>query len=42
MLLKEHIKTNKGKAFFIQSIDREVPLGPTKVDPNRIFSRPGS
>ncbi len=42
MLLKEHIKTKKGRAFFIKSIDREVPLGPTKVDPNRIFSRPGS
>jgi len=42
MLLKEHIKTKKGRAFFIKSIDREVLLGPTKVDPNRIFSRSGS
>ena len=42
MLLKDHIKTKKGRAFFIKSIDREVPLGPTKVDPNRIFSRSGS
>ena len=29
-------------AFFIKSSEREVALGPTKVDPNRIFSRPGS
>ena len=42
MLLKEHIKKNKGRAFFIKSTEREVALGPTKVDPNRIFSRPGS
>ena len=42
MLLKDHIKTKKGRAFFIKSIDREVLLGPTKVDPNRIFSRSGS
>jgi len=33
---------NKGKAFFIKSKEREVVLGPTKVDPNRIFSRTGA
>ncbi len=42
MLLSEHIKKNKGKAFFIKSKEREVVLGPTKVDPNRIFSRAGA
>ena len=42
MLLSEHIKKNKGKAFFIKSKEREVVLGPTKVDPNRIFSRTGA
>ena len=33
---------NKGKAFFIKSKEREVVFGPTKVDPNRIFSRTGA
>ena len=42
MLLSEHIKKNKGKAFFIKSKEREVVFGPTKVDPNRIFSRTGA
>ena len=42
MLLSEHIKKNKGKAFFIKSKEREVVFGPTKVDPNRIFSRAGA
>ena len=42
MLLSEHIKKNKGKAFFIKSKEREVVLWPTKVDPNRIFSRTGA
>ncbi len=42
MLLTEHIKENKGRAFFIKSKEREVPLGPTKVDPNRIFSKVGA
>lgn len=42
MLLTEHIEKNNGRAFFIKSKEREVSLGPTKVDPNRIFSRSGS
>ena len=42
MLLSEHIKENKGRAFFIKSKEREVILGPTMVDPNRIFSRSGA
>ena len=42
MLLSEHIKGNKGRAFFIKSKEREVLLGPTMVDPNRIFSRSGA
>ena len=42
MLLSEHIKSNKGRAFFINSKEREVRLGPTMVDPNRIFSRSGA
>ena len=42
MLLSEHIKSNKGRAFFIKSKEREVPLGLTMVDPNRIFSRSGA
>ena len=42
MLLSEHIKKNKGKAFFVKSKEREVVFGPTKVDPNRIFSRAGA
>ena len=42
MQLSEHIKKNKGKAFFIKSKEREVVFGPTKVDPNRIFSRAGA
>ena len=28
MLIKDHIKTNLGKAFIIQSKNREVTLGP--------------
>ncbi|MBE76177.1 MAG: hypothetical protein CMG41_00340 [Candidatus Marinimicrobia bacterium] len=42
MLLTEHIKENQGRAFFIKSKEREVPLGPTIVDPNRIFSKGGA
>ena len=42
MLLNEHIQNNQGRAFFIKSNEREVPIGPTIVDPNRIFSRPGA
>ena len=42
MLLNEHIKKNQGRAFFIKSKEREVPIVPTIVDPNRIFSRPGA
>ena len=42
MLIKDHIKTNLGKAFIIQSKNREVTLGPTIVDPNRIFSKSGA
>ncbi len=42
MLLEEHIKENQGRAFFIKSKEREVPLGPTIVDPNRIFSKVGA
>ena len=42
MLLSEHIMSNKGRAFFIKSKEREVLLGPTMVDPNRIFSRSGA
>ena len=37
MLLKNHIKKNNGKAFIIKSKTREVPFGPTIVDPNRLF-----
>ena len=42
MLIKDHIKTNLGKAFIIKSKNREVTLGPTIVDPNRIFSKSGA
>ena len=42
MLLNEHIQNNQGRAFFIKSNEREVPIGPTIVDPNRIFSRSGA
>ena len=42
MLLNEHIQNNQGRAFFIKSKEREVPIGLTIVDPNRIFSRPGA
>ena len=42
MLLSEHINENQGRAFFIKSKQREVPLGPTIVDPNRIFSTIGA
>ena len=42
MLLNEHIQNNQGRAFFIKSKEREVPIGQTIVDPNRIFSRPGA
>ena len=42
MLLSEHISENQGRAFFIKSKQREVPLGPTIVDPNRIFSTIGA
>ena len=42
MLINEHIKKHKGKAFIIKSKDREAPLGPTIVDPNRLFSNSGA
>ena len=42
MALEDHIKSYPGKAFFIDCNEREVPFGPTKVDPNRIFSREGA
>ena len=42
MLLKNHIKKNNGKAFIIKSKTREVPFGPTIVDPNRLFSNIGA
>jgi len=42
ILLEEHIKENQGRAFFIKSKEREVSLGPTIVDPNRIFSKVGA
>ena len=42
MALEDHIKSYPGKAFFIDCSEREVPFGPTKVDPNRIFSREGA
>ena len=42
MLLNEHIQNNQGRAFFIKSKEREVPIGSTIVDPNRIFSRSGA
>ena len=42
ILINEHIKKNKGKAFIIKSKDREVTLGPTIVDPNRLFSNIGA
>ena len=42
ILIKDHIKTNLGKAFIIKPENREVNLGPTIVDPNRIFSKSGA
>ena len=42
MLVKDHIKKTKGKAFIIKSKNREVPLGSTIVDPNRLFSNYGA
>ena len=42
MLLKNHIKKNNGRAFIIKSKTREVPFGPTIVDPNRLFSNIGA
>lgn len=42
MLLTEHINENQGRAFFIKSKQREVQLGPTIIDPNRIFSKIGA
>ena len=42
MLLNEHIQKYQGRAFFIKSKEREVSIGPTIVDPNRIFSRAGA
>ena len=41
MLLNEHIQNNQGRAFLLNQ-RKEVPIGPTIVDPNRIFSRPGA
>ena len=42
MLIKDHIKKTEGKAFIIKSKNREVPLGSTIVDPNRLFSNSGA
>ena len=42
MLINEHIKKHKGKAFIIKSKEREVLLGSTIVDPNRLFSNSGA
>nr|MBT6369304.1 hypothetical protein [Candidatus Neomarinimicrobiota bacterium] len=42
MALEYHIQHYPGSAFFIRSEDREISLATTKVDPNRLFSRPGA
>ena len=41
-VLLQHMKTHHGVAFIIQGHTRDVPIGSGKIDPNRMFSRPGA
>jgi hypothetical protein len=41
-ILREHMKETEGRAFLIESNDRNVFVAGGKLDPNRMFSRPGA
>jgi hypothetical protein len=42
-LLLDHMRaTGKGKAFLVESLDRNVDLGALLIDPNRMFSTEGA
>jgi hypothetical protein len=40
-VLRNHMKNAEGRAFLIESNDRNVSVGGGKLDPNRMFSRAG-
>ena len=42
MALERHMKTNKGKAFLVTGIVRELDFFGGILDPNRIFSSDGA
>lgn len=41
-VLDQHMKDNTGRAFFVQSKERNVPFLGGKIDPNRMWSRAGA
>ena len=41
-LLRQHLRTFKGKGFIVESEVRNVPVGALRIDPNRMFSDAGA
>lgn len=41
-VLRDHMKTTEGRAFLIESNDRNVTINGGSLDPNRMFSRAGA
>lgn len=41
-VLREHMRTHRGTAHFIQSVERHVRILGGEIDPNRMFSREGA
>jgi hypothetical protein len=41
-VLRNHMRTTEGRAFLIESKDRNVPVRGGALDPNRMFSRAGA
>ena len=41
-VLRDHMRNTEGRAFFIDSDDRNVSIRGGKLDPNRMFSRAGA
>ena len=41
-VLEQHMKDSSGRALFVRSSERYVPLAGGKVDPNRMWSRVGA
>ena len=41
-VLLMHMETAEGRAFLIENAERNVRIGDGRLDPNRMFSRPGA